>query len=442
MSAFQNLLDVLGANPNKATNEQLTASAAQMRQQIRAAGYADPPPLPYEKLVEQYHAIVGEQIANKKQTFDLQSKELSAEQQAHQKAQQQGEGLLNAAGDFAPGFEPALAQNRVPPDVRAQLLEQLQNSGGLTAEAQAQVKPGIAQLGASLASGQIKTPLSEASYSKNILPNAPPTERLLSPEQQYLAEYKQKNPNGTVADAIKAYEQDIQGGKTLTPEQVTSSAKRILAGQDIVDNIKVGFGATGIQNQQLIKDEITKINPNYNFVLAKANAAWFNNATTQRALRRMNLLIDPEKGTFNEAIKAAKAVANPAGTPINKVVGAAKVIFGNSQRNILNTVNALTGEEMSQIFGSQQGGQKFLELAQSISDPNQSVQQYVDNIKEMKKIVGMSYLTYAEGTPLQGKAEAIQKSLEEDSPSFMKSNQAVPGASGDAPKILSIKKIK
>ncbi len=176
------LLDLLtGNNNSEALSIRKSAQQLQSQYPNLKLDYPTEPVKPevgklflQKMLLEINQQSQGEAARNTK-VFDEQLKELSNEQAAHQKAQQQGEGLLNAAGDFAPGFEPALAQNRFAPDVRAQLLEQLQNSGGLTPEAQTQVKPGIAQLGASLATGQIKTPISDASYSKNILPNAPPT---------------------------------------------------------------------------------------------------------------------------------------------------------------------------------------------------------------------------------------------------------------------------
>lgn len=215
-----------------------------------------------------------------------------------------------------------------------------------------------------------------------------------------------------IQDEVARVEQAKQQFGTMNDAQVEETAKQLVAGQRAPSQIKWGIGTKAAANQAMVNERTMQLDPNYNWQTADANYKWYSAQPTQRVLRRMDTLIQPEGGTFNEAIKAAQAVNNPAGTPINALTGKAKVAFGNSTRNILTVVNGLSSEEMQQLFGSGQGGQKFLELAQSLSNPDLSVQQYVDAVNEMKRVVSFQYLSYAKGTPLQRRAEELKKNIE------------------------------
>ncbi len=173
MSAFQNLLDTLGGGSQNI--QQQKVAGAQMRQILTEAKVPIPQtPIPYDEMEKLYNGYISSKADQQKEIFNLQQKELSAEQQSQQTAQQQGEGMLSSVGRNFPGIVPGLQQGGTKPDVIGQFLEQLQNSGGLTPQAQAQVKPGIAALGGQMASGEIKTPLDKAQIGEAILPNAPP----------------------------------------------------------------------------------------------------------------------------------------------------------------------------------------------------------------------------------------------------------------------------
>jgi len=117
-----------------------------------------------------------------------------------------------------------------------------------------------------------------------------------------------------------------------------------------------------------------------------------------------------------QSIRLAKAVDNPAGTPINKLTGKVAVAFGGSKRLLLDLATGLSAEEQQQIFGSQGGGERFLELAKEMNNPNLSAKQYIDNANEMRYMIYTRQKQNVAGTPLQKKYEKLGKDIAADRP--------------------------
>jgi hypothetical protein len=155
--------------------------------------------------------------------------------------------------------------------------------------------------------------------------------------------------------------------------------------------------------------------PNYNEIQADANKQWYIAPNTQRLIRRTESIVMPD-GPIDEAIRFAKLVDNPAGTPHNRLTGAAKVAYGGSQRALLNVAQGLVSEETQQIMGAQGGGQRFLDFTQRLNDPNLSVEQYVNNALEMKYMIITRQLANTRGTPEQEKWEKYAEQIKKERP--------------------------
>ena len=145
------------------------------------------------------------------------------------------------------------------------------------------------------------------------------------------------------------------------------------------------------------------------------NFAWYKTQGAQRLIRRTESIVAPD-GAADEAIRFAKLVNNPAGTPINRLTGKAKIMFGESQRQLLNVVSNISAEEQQQIFGAQGGGEKFLDLAQSLADTNLSVDQYVNAVKEIKYLIYTRQVANVRGTPEEGKWAKMGEKFKADRP--------------------------
>lgn len=194
---------------------------------------------------------------------------------------------------------------------------------------------------------------------------------------------------------------------TYTNEEMVKLAethgKLLAEGREAPSQVRNTFG---VPLSNLAIAEAIKLNPNYNVETAEANFQWYKSTATQRMIRRTASIMD-EGGALDEMIRLAKLVDNPAGTPINKVKGQVGVALGDSRRQLLDAVTNLSAEEQQQIFGAVGGGEKFLLLAQSLADPNLSVEQYVNAAKEIRYMIYTRQKANVEGTPLQRKWEYI-----------------------------------
>ncbi|MGA2160330.1 MAG: hypothetical protein ABSG90_14095 [Dehalococcoidia bacterium] len=188
--------------------------------------------------------------------------------------------------------------------------------------------------------------------------------------------------------------------------------KMLASGEMAPAQVKNAFGIA-VSNKAVLAAK--EQNPDYNAETADANYSWYKNPQTQRLIRRTDSIIDPE-GTIAESIRLVKAVDNPAGTPINKLTGKVAVAFGGSKRLLLDLATGLSAEEQQQIFGSQGGGERFLELAKEMNNPNLSAKQYIDNANEMRYMIYTRQKQNVAGTPLQKKYEKLGKDIAADRP--------------------------
>jgi hypothetical protein len=128
----------------------------------------------------------------------------------------------------------------------------------------------------------------------------------------------------------------------------------------------------------------------------EANYNFFKNPANQKLFRQIKSTFD----AMEEDKRLAKLVDNPAGTPINKLTGAAKIAFGNSQRVMLDMGNLMTVDETNRIMGGQGGAVEYFKELQKRMNPDLSVKQYMDMMDEARYYVATRWKAYAEGTPL------------------------------------------
>jgi hypothetical protein len=131
---------------------------------------------------------------------------------------------------------------------------------------------------------------------------------------------------------------------------------------------------------------------------------------TQKLIRRTESIVAPG-GPVDELKRFARLVDNPAGTKINQLKGDVAIQFGNSQTQLLRMVNSLSSEEQQQIFGSQGGGEKFLDLALGLNDTNRSVEQTINAADELRYLILTRQAANVRGTPEQEKWEGMAKKL-------------------------------
>jgi hypothetical protein len=202
----------------------------------------------------------------------------------------------------------------------------------------------------------------------------------------------------------------IEGAVPL--KQVMVLRDKILSGGATLDDVT---NSMGIPAKNRVMEEVIKASPDYDFIQAQANRNWFKTPTTQRLIRRTESIVVPG-GPIDEAMRFAKEVDNPAGTPINAVTGKLGVALGNSRRQLLDLVHGLNAEEIQQIMGAQGGGERFLEFTKQLSDPNQSVEQYINAAKEMRYLIVQRQVSNVRGTPEQKKWEGMADNLQVDLP--------------------------
>ena len=229
-------------------------------------------------------------------------------------------------------------------------------------------------------------------------------------------------------NAMQARKLDIartQGSATEMARQEAdvTIAKRVIKESSLVQNLLDGKITPGEISQSfrqpyvtiLATGEAMKRDPTYNWVEADANKQWYQAQGTQRLIRRTESIVAPG-GAADESIRFAKLVDNPAGTPINALTGRAKVMFGNSQRQLLNLVNDVSAEEQQQIFGAMGGGERFLDLAKGMTDTNLSVEQYVNAVKEIKYLIYTRQVANVRGTPAQQRWEKMGEQFKAQRP--------------------------
>ncbi len=197
----------------------------------------------------------------------------------------------------------------------------------------------------------------------------------------------------------------------IDPQTVEGAARMLIAGEMAPSQVKNTFGAP-IQIQSILRAK--ELDSNYNAEEAESNYVWYKN--NQRLIRRTESMIDPKYGAISEAIRLAKQVDQPGGTPLNKLTGKVGVALGNSRRQVFDLANSILAEEGQQVFGSAQGGEKFLALAQSLTDPNLSVEQYINAAKEMRFMILTRQMANVRGTPAQKVYDEAFKLASEERP--------------------------
>ena len=174
-------------------------------------------------------------------------------------------------------------------------------------------------------------------------------------------------------------------------------AKNLIAGKTAPMEVRNTFG---VPLHDLAIAKAVEIDSNYNAIEADSNYKWYSSQTTQRLIRRTESIVSKD-GAISEAIRLTKQLDQPAGTPINKLTGKIGIALGNSRRQVFELANDILAEEGGQIFGAMGGGVRFLELAQSLTSPNLSVEQYINAAKEMRYMIYTRQMTNVRGTPQQ-----------------------------------------
>lgn len=220
-------------------------------------------------------------------------------------------------------------------------------------------------------------------------------------------------------------------------KQIEDAAHNLVAGKIAPSMVKNTFGVS-VSNFAI--NRAIELDPNYNAEDAEANYQWYKQH--QLLIRRTESMIDPDHGAISEAIRLAKAVNQPAGTPINKITGAVGIALGASVRQVFNTANDILAEEGGQIFGSRGGGEKFLELARGLTDPNLSVEQYINAVKEMNFMILTRQMANVRGTPAQGVYERAFEKAKGERPFLTEAEKKKSKAKTALPKEEWVRKAK
>ena len=179
------------------------------------------------------------------------------------------------------------------------------------------------------------------------------------------------------------------------------------------------FKTFGVNASGAFLDRFNQRNPDLSIDEMKGNWGWFKSQQGQRLFRRTDSIFE----AINETKRLAELVDNPAGTPLNKLTGAAKVAFGNSKRAMLNAGTLFTSDEANQIFGSTGGAvQYFQEISKKI-DPNMSVKQFNDLMDETAYFIGTRQKSNVAGTPLAAKWETRLEEISAKRPYLQESNR-------------------
>ncbi len=133
----------------------------------------------------------------------------------------------------------------------------------------------------------------------------------------------------------------------------------------------------------------------YDQVKLQTNATWWKQPGTQQYVRRAKSAVM----AMEEDIRLAKLVNNPDAMILNRLTGAAKKAFSNSQRHMLDMGNLFTSDELNQILGGRGGAVEYFNRLQKVVDTNMSVTAYVNVLREAQQYLAMRLYEYAEGTP-------------------------------------------
>lgn len=211
-------------------------------------------------------------------------------------------------------------------------------------------------------------------------------------------------------------------------QKATAEEKKVI--DTLVDQVHAGniqpntamlqLKTLGKNLQGAFTDRYVDKYENYNELQLQSNANFYKAPANQKMIRNI-------KSTFaamDEDIRLAKMVNNPAGTPLNKLTGAAKVAFGDSKRAMFNMGNLATIDEFNRIMGGQGGAVEYFRELEKRIDTNMSVQQYIDLMKEAKYYIATRYKEYVDGTPLSNNIDKWYSGIANDRP-FLKENEKI-----------------
>lgn len=228
----------------------------------------------------------------------------------------------------------------------------------------------------------------------------------------------------------------VEGAEIGTAKSVATMGDQILRGKAVLSQVKNAFGDA---QSNRVMSWIAERDPSFNFIQAEANAKWYQNPGTQRLIRRTESIVAPD-GPIDEALRMAKEVKFPIGTKLNELTGDAAVQLGNSKIQLLRMINDISAEEQQQIFGAVGGGEKFLELARGLANPNMSIEQYTNSLKEIRHLIMTRQLANVRGTPEQETWEKMADKFKIERP-YLRVSPTQSAQSGQQPQAAGFPKI-
>ena len=142
----------------------------------------------------------------------------------------------------------------------------------------------------------------------------------------------------------------------------------------------------GANMEAAVQSRARELHPDWDQTKWEQNYSYFKSPTTQRYMRNIKNVMGPG-GSLAKSIELASKVDNPKA----RVWGALERQFGkqtsNKMREQFNSAVDLSSDELSQIFGSRGGGERYLELAKGMLDKDVSAETFISNAKQMLELV-------------------------------------------------------
>jgi hypothetical protein len=239
--------------------------------------------------------------------------------------------------------------------------------------------------------------------------------------------YKAEHPQATELDISNAWHKiKIEENKQQLANRIISFSDLAPNAQKMIDkladqvhqgnmdpkNAENALRAFGTNAQGAFAERYTDKYGGFDQVRLQANADFYKNPANQRLIRQIQSTFE----AMDEDKRLAQLVNNPAGTPLNKLKGAAQVAFGNSQRAMFNMGNLASIDEFNRIMGGNGGAVQYFEELKKKIDPNMSVKQYLDVMNEAKYYLATRLKAYTEGTPLEKKIGPWYEQVKESRP--------------------------
>ena len=202
-----------------------------------------------------------------------------------------------------------------------------------------------------------------------------------------------KDSNYVAPEKVGTHEMDISAITGLirpkpTDTQnvsISNDVEAVLSGRNTLFNIRQTMGRTNqaAAYMQQMRDNITKIDPTFDFVASDAGGKFVSSTFYQKAISAITS-VEPN---IDKAVELSDQVARIGVTGVDALLQKAAVTFGNTKVSNFHEAQKLIADEIGLALGQGSVSDMKLQLGFDVTDPSVSQEVFASNMKLVKEFI-------------------------------------------------------